>query len=68
MTEETLFQTGVDSTWKAVKGSERYPAGLDTSTARQGKGLEGLGRKSLGREGNWAKERLDKYAGELRGS
>ena len=29
--------------------------------------LEGLRRKSLGGEGDWVKERPDKYAGKLRG-
>lgn len=50
-----------------VKGSDRYPAGLDTSRARQSMRLEGLGRKS-GERGDWVKERPDKYVGELRGS
>ena len=50
-----------------MKGSDRYPAGLDTSRARQSMTLEGLGRKSLGGEGDWVKERPDKYAGKLRG-
>lgn len=62
------FQKRVDPTEKAVKGSQddRCPAGLDTSRSDWSRRIEGLGRRFLGREGVWVKERLDKHEGEIK--
>lgn len=63
------FQKRVDSMQKAVKGSQcdRCAAGLNTSRPDWNRRVEGLRRRSLGREELWMKERLDKHEGKLKG-
>lgn len=62
------FQKRVDFIEKVVKGSQddRCLVGLDISRFDWSRRIEGFGRRFLGREGVWVKERLDKYEGEIK--
>lgn len=65
---EINHERGKHEFQKAVKGSQwdRCAAGLNTSRPDWSRRVEGLRRRSLGREELWMKERLDKHEGELK--